>query len=350
MKKLNTISIDLAKSVFQVAIINHKGKILSNKKIARKKLMELIVNQPRSFIAMESCGSSNYWGRKFQLLGHEVKLISAQHVKPFVKSNKNDANDAIAIYEASHRPNMKFVSIKTLEQQDIQSIHRSRQRLIDTRTRLVSHARGILAEYGLIFKVGVTNLRNGLASLINDENESYSDETTEGLLLLVQDWYDELVSLDIAIEKKNLTIKAIARNSEQAKRLMQLEGIGVITATAMVASLGTQATEFKNGREMAAYLGLTPKQFSSGGKSKLSGISKRGDAYLRTLLVNGATSVIQALGTKTDPKSQWIHQLLCRMHKSKARVALANKMARICWVILAKGERYKPELASAIAI
>jgi transposase len=346
MEKFNTISIDLAKSVFQVAIINHKGKVLSNRKIARKKLMDLIANQPCSLIVMESCGSSNYWGRKFQELGHKVKLISAQHVKPFVKSNKNDANDAIAIYEASQRPKMKFVSIKTLEQQDIQSIHRSRQRLVDTRTGLVNHARGLLAEYGLVFKMGIASLREGLASIIN-ANESYSDEITHAITSLAQGWYEELIALDQAIDKINRTIKNIARQSEQAKRLMQIEGIGFITATAMVAALGTQSSEFKNGREMAAYLGLTPRQFSSGGKSKLRGISKRGDTYLRTLLVNGATSVINALGTKTDPKSQWVHQLLCRMHKSKARVALANKMARICWVILAKGKTYQPELASA---
>lgn len=346
MKKCNTISIDLAKTVFQVAIINATGKIVSNRKISRNKLLSLISRQVPSRIVMEACGSSNYWGRQFKAAGHEVLLIAGQHVKPFLKSNKNDANDAIAIYEASRRPNMKYVSIKTLEQQDIQSLHRSRQRLIDSRTSLANHARGILSEYGIIFNQGLSRLRKGFVTFLSGENSS--NDVTSMLMELTHEWYDELQTLDNAIEEKDKKIKQIARQSEQARRLMQVEGIGPITATAMVATLGQAATDFKNGREMAAFLGLTPRQYSSGGQAKLGKISKRGDTYLRTLLVNGATSVLNVVGKKHDPKSHWINQLLSRMHKNKVRIALANKMARIAWAILAKGENYKPELASSV--
>ncbi len=346
MKQSNTISIDLAKSVFQVVILNHNGKVLSNKKIQRAQLIPYITKQPASLIVMESCGGSNHWGRSFQALGHTPKLIAAQHVKPFVKTNKNDANDAVAIAEASRRPNMKFVAIKNLEQQDIQSIHRTRQRLIDSRTNLVNHARGLLAEYGLVYGIGVSRFRKALAHLTN--TTEYTGEMTAYLKELCCEWYKELLIVDKAIEKQDKKIKAISMSSDQAKRLMQIEGIGPVTATALVATLGTQAKEFNNGREMAAYLGLTPKQHSSGGKARLTGISQRGDSYLRTLLINGATSVINVVGKKNDPKSQWVNNLLCRMHQNKAKAALANKMVRIAWVILARGETYKPELASAM--
>jgi len=345
MKQSNTISIDLAKSVFQVAILNHNGKVLSNKKLQRAQLIPFITKQPASLIVMESCGGSNHWGRCFQALGHTPKLIAAQHVKPFVKTNKNDANDAVAIAEASHRPNMKFVAIKNVEQQDIQSIHRARQRLVDNRTGLVNHARGLLAEYGIVCGKGVSRFRKALAHLVN--TPEYTGEMTAYLKELCGEWYRELLIVDKTIDKQDKKIKIIAKSSDQANRLMQIEGIGPVTATAFVATLGTQAKAFKNGREMAAYLGLTPKQHSSGGKARLMGISKRGDSHLRTLLMNGATSVINVVGKKNDPKSQWVNNLLCRMHQNKAKVALANKMVRIAWVILAKGETYKPELASA---
>ena len=347
MKKFNTISIDLAKSVFQVAIINRAGKVFSNRQISRKKLQSFISRQGSSRIVMEACGSSNYWGRQFKSAGHEVLLIAGQHVKPFVKRNKNDANDAVAIYEASQRPNMRYVSIKTLEQQDIQSLHRTRQRLIDNRTNLTNHARGILAEYGITFNLGTARLRKGLVSVLSGENSN--QDITSMLIEMTQEWYEELLTLDKAIKEKDKKIAQIAKQSEQARRLMQVEGIGPITATAMVATLGQAASDFKNGRQMAAFLGLTPKQYSSGGQVKSGKISKRGDTYLRTLLVNGATSVLNVVGKKHDPKSHWIKQLLGRIHKNKVRIALANKMARIAWVILAKGENYKPELASAVS-
>lgn len=345
MKKCNTISIDLAKNVFQVAIINQAGKVLSNRQLSRKKLPLFINRQGPSRIVMEACSGSNYWGRQFHKAGHEVLLVAGQHVKPFIKRNKNDANDAIAIYEASQRPDMKYVSIKTLDEQDIQSLHRTRQRLIDSRTNLTNHARGILAEYGITFNQGITHLRKGLVAILNGEQTN--QEVTSLLMEMVYEWYEELKSLDESIKDKDKKLVQLARQSEQASRLMQIEGIGPVTATALVATFGKTASGFKNGREMAAFLGLTPKQFSSGGKVKLGSISKRGDTYLRTLLVNGATAVINFIHKKSDRKSHWLRQLLTRKHKNKVRIALANKMARIAWVILARGERYRPELACA---
>jgi len=345
MKKCNTISIELAKSVFQVAIINPRGKILSNKEMSRKRFLSFMANQKTSRIVMEACGSSNYWGRLFKEMGHEVLLVAAQHVKPFVKGNKNDANDAIAIYEASCRPKMRFVSIKSLEQQDIQAIHRVRQRLIDTRKGLMNHARGILAEYGIVFNVGISQLRAGFVSILCGDNSS--KEITSTLVELTKEWYDELSILDKEIAHKDKTIVKLARQSDATRRLMKVEGIGPVIATALVGSFGDKPTEFKNGRDMAAVLGLTPNQYSSGGKTNLGPITKRGDKYIRTLLVNGATSVINALGDKSDPKSQWLRKMLARKSDNKVRIALANKMARIAWAILAKNEDYKPELACA---
>jgi len=347
MKKCNTISIDLAKSVFQVAVINGYGKIVSNKEMPRKRIFSFIASQKPSRIVMEACGSSNYWGRLFRELDHEVLLVAAQHVTPFVKGNKNDANDAIAIYEASCRPNMRFVSIKSLEQQDIKSIHNVRQRLVNSRKNLMNHARGLLSEYGIIFNIGVSQLRKGLVSILSGDISS--KEITSTLIELTKEWYDELILLDKEITYKDKTIAKLARQSEAASRLMKVEGIGPVIATALVGNFGEKPTEFKNGRDMAAILGLTPNQHSSGGKAKLGAISKRGDKYLRTLLVNGATSVINTLGNKSDPKSQWLKKLLERKPANKVRIALANKMVRIAWVILARGETYKPELAACAA-
>ena len=256
MKKCNTISIDLAKSVFQVAIINPQGKILSNKEMSRKRFLSFMANQKTSRIVMEACGSSNYWGRLFNEMGHEVLLVAAQHVKPFVKGNKNDANDAIAIYEASCRPKMRFVSIKSLEQQDIQAIHRVRQRLIDTRKGLMNHARGILAEYGIVFNVGISQLRAGFVSILCGDNSS--KKITSTLVELTKEWYDELSILDKEIAHKDKTIVKLARQSDATRRLMKVEGIGPVIATALVGSFGDKPTEFKNGRDMAAVLGLPP--------------------------------------------------------------------------------------------
>jgi len=346
MKKSNTISIDLAKSVFQIAVINPQGKIVSNKPIKRHKLLKWIAQQPLSKIVMEACGSSNYWGRQFQEFEHQVKLIAAQHVKPFVKTNKNDAIDVIAIFEASDRPNMTFVGIKNLQEQDMQSILRVRKGLMDRKVKLMNQARGLLAEYGVIFPTGAARLKAGFMALMSGENQT--QDVTSCLIGLVEEWYQELIALESAIDKKDKTIQQMTRQSEVAQRLMKIEGIGPLTAMTMISTVGSQATEFKNGRAMAAFLGLTPKQHSSGGKTKLGRISRHGDKHLRTLLVNGATSVMKVVEKKTDPKSQWVKKLGQRMHKNKAKLALANKMARIAWVILARGETYKPQLASTV--
>jgi len=241
---------------------------------------------------------------------------------------------------------MRFVSIKSLEQQDIQSVHRVRQRLVDVRKGLMNHARGILAEYGIIFNKGASKLREGLVSILSGDNSS--NEITSSLVELTKEWYDEFIILDKELAHKDKTIISLARQSDTTSRLMKVEGIGPVIATALVGNFGNKASEFKNGRDMAAVLGLTPNQHSSGGKAKLGAITKRGDKYIRTLLVNGATSVLNTLGNKSDPKSQWLRKMLARKPDNKVRIALANKMVRIAWAILAKGEDYKPELACAV--
>ncbi len=338
MKEVSVMGIDLAKNIFQLHGASQNGKTVLKKKLSRQQLILFMANLPKCTVAMEACSGSHSWGRKFNEMGHEVKLISPQFVKPFVKSNKNDANDAEAIVEAAVRPNMRFVAVKTIQQQDALCLHRVRERLVRNRTALANETRGLLHEYGLVIPQGINNLRNKLPDLIEAAESQLSNEARE----LFNGLYDELCDSDENIKIYEDKIKQQAKASEACKKILEIPGVGPITATAIVASVGN-ANLFKNGRQLSAWLGLVPRQNSSGGKEKLLGISKRGDSYVRKLLIHGARAVL--LKTKNnnsdDKRMKWLKELVARRGFNKACVALANKNARVIWKLLATDEVYK---------
>ena len=287
---------------------------------------------------MEACGSAHYWARELQKLGHTVKLMAPQFVKPYVKSNKNDANDAEAICEAVARPTMRFVAVKTIAQQDIQAIHRVRSELVSHRTAKVNQIRGLLAEYGLAVGRRIEVLRTALPLLLEDAENGL----TLDFRILLDELRQDLINLDERVQVMDKKIKTLANSHGEAKRLLAIPGIGPITATAIISAIGN-GKQFKRGRDFAAWLGLTPRQYSSGGKERLLGISKRGDSYLRTLLIQGARAVLRVVGQKDDPRSRWLQNLCSRRNKNIAAVALANKNARIIWALLTKETDFLPD-------
>jgi transposase len=333
---ITTLGIDIAKSVFHLHGTNKQGKLELKKRLRRNQLLAFMQNLPPCLVGMEACGGAHYWARKFQEYGHRVKLIAPQYVKPYVKTNKNDYNDAEAINEAVDRPTMRFVGIKALWQQDIQTLHRARSRLMQMRSSLSSHTRGLLMEYGIVIPKQIGQLRQGLPLILADAE----NELSPNIRALVAGLYEELQGLDRLINEKDKQVLAIHRESELSQRLGEIEGVGPLTATAFVSAVG-DAKMFKRGRDCSAWLGLVPRQYSTGGKTILGSISKRGDRYLRTNLIHGARSVISKADNKTDARSRWIQQLKSRVGMNKACVALANKNARILWALMASGERYR---------
>ncbi len=341
--KITTIGLDIAKTIFHFFAVNKKGKMVKKKQLKRKQLLNYFAQLEPCLIAMEACGSANYWARELQALGHEVKLIAPQYVKPYVKGNKNDYNDAEAIAEAAQRPRMRFVPIKSIEQQDVQNLHRQRERVKKARTALVNQVRGLLAEYGIIMHKGISAVRKGLPDILEDAE---NDLTVSGRCLF-KELHDELLDLDDRfkeIEKKIATSNA---DNEVCQRLDEILGVGPITASAAYAAAG-EGKGFVNGRHFSAWIGLVPGQHSTGGKPTLLGISKRGNAYLRTMFIHGARSVLRHSANKTDNFSLWAQALHKRRGHNKACVAVANKMARIAWVIMAKGENYRPAMNELI--
>jgi transposase len=337
--EVTALGIDLAKSVFQLHGVDRQGKTTLRKKLSRGQLLTFVANLPRCQIGMEACGSSSYWAREFRKLGHEVRLISPQFVRPYVKSNKNDAADAEAICEALLRPNMRFVSPKSIEQQDIQSLHRVRSRLVAARTALVNEARGLLAEYGVVLPKTVGQFRDNIAPAI--EQAFNRDQVTAMSRETFEDLREELQELDKRIEHYDEKLRSVYRAHPICQRLAKMPGVGPVTATALLAAVG-DAAAFKNGRQFAAWLGLVPKQHSSGGKDKLLGISKRGDVYLRTLLIHGARTVVRWRDeAPQDRQGQWLNALIERRGLNRATVALANKNARRMWVLMARNEEYR---------
>lgn len=333
---ITVLGIDLAKNVFQLHGVDKTGKVVLRKTISRLKLAEYIQKLSPCLIGMEACGSSHYWARKFQSYGHEVKLMNPQFVKPYVKTNKSDRNDAEAICEAVTRPNMRFVAIKNVEQQDIQSLHRIREGYIQRRTALANQIRGLLAEYGIIVAQGINVLRKALPFIVEDAENNLTMLSRE----FFSNLYQQLIEVDKQVKNYTSKLEQFCARSEVCQRISEMPGIGTISATAIVASVG-DARIFKNGRQMSAWLGLVPRQRSSGGKQMLLGISKRGDIYVRKLFIHGARSVIRRIKNKEDKQSQWIKQIVERRGKNKAAVALANKNARVIWALMANESKYQ---------
>ncbi|MDX4953619.1 IS110 family RNA-guided transposase [Delftia acidovorans] len=332
--KITTVGSDLAKNFFQVHGVDEHCKVVLRKQLRRDQLAAFVANLPPCLIGMEACGSAHHWARKLQGMGHTVKLMAPQFVKPYVKTNKNDAADAEAICEAVARPNMRFVPIKNIEQQAVLALHRVRQGFVKARTAQANQIRGLLGEFGLIIPQGIGYIATRVPELIEDA----SNELPGGFRLLVERLLDHLKELDRQVEELEARIQAWHRASELSCKLAQVPGIGPLPASALVASLG-DAKNFTGGRQVAAWLGLVPSQHSSGGKPNLLGMSKRGDTYLRTLLIHGARSVIYRAGQKVESCS-WINGVVNRRNKNVAAVALANKNARIVWALLAHDRRY----------
>ena len=344
MNKLSRIGIDLAKNVFQLHGVDRYDKTIWRRQLKRDNWLHVLQQKadPGCVIGMEACTGAHHWARQLQARGFTVKLVAPQFVKPYIKSNKNDANDAEAICEAISRPSMRFVTIKTTQQQDIQAAHRIRSELIGQRTAKGNQIRGLVAEYGLVAPRQLTQLRRALPCWLEDAENELSDQFRR----LLSGLWDDLKTLDQRVSELDAEINLIAKNDPVAKRLQQLRGVGPMIATALLAAVGN-AEHFANGRQMAASFGLTPKQHSSGGKDRLLGISKRGNAYLRSLLIHGARSTVYAAKHKEDRLSQWVKSIAERRHPNIAAVALANKTARIAWAMLTKGTNYTPDLMRA---
>ncbi len=337
---ITVLGIDLAKQSFQLHGVNAEGKVVLKKKLSRKQISAFVANLPVCLIGLEACGGSHHWVRIFTEMGHTVRMMAPQFVKPYVKSNKNDAVDAEAICEAVQRPNMRFVPAKSIEQQDIQSIHRIRSQLVARRTAQANQIRGLLMEYGIIIPQGIKCIRKNLPDILEDGENRLTDIFREHLSAL----YDEMVHLDERVETLEKSLKTICNQNEDCKRLLTIPGIGLMTATAMIAAIGDIGA-FKSARELAAWLGLVPRQHSTGGKPTLLGISKRGDSYIRTLLIHGGRSVVRCAHKHQDKRSQWIGEVEQRRGKNITAVAVANKNARIAWALLTKKEDYQAKAA-----
>lgn len=329
------IGMDISKLYFQVHGADRNGKSTIKKKLYRSEVLTFFGQLSRCVVAMEACGGAHYWAREIRSLGHEVKLIAPQFVKPYVKSNKNDRADAEAISEAASRPEMRFVGIKEIEQQDIQAVHRVRERLVSARTALSNELRGLLGEYGIIVPKGIKRLRLELSEIL----ERNQGQLTSMALSTFNDLREELSHLDEQVKKYDKRIEQIHEAHPVCQRLSTIPGIGPVVATAIVSAVGNPHC-FKNGRQFSAFLGLVPRQNSTGGKDRLLGISKRGDVYLRKLLVHGARSVLIHASKKTDKRSAWLLDLQKRRGTNRSIVALANKNARVIWALLVRDTRY----------
>lgn len=339
--KITTIGIDLAKEVFQVHGVDGRGKAVLRKQLKRKDMAKFFANLEPCLIGMEACGSAHHWARKLGEYGHTVKLMAPQFVKPYVKTNKNDVADAEAICEAVSRPNMRFVPVKNVEQQAVLSVHRARQGFVKARTAQGNQIRGLLSEFGIVIPKGIEAIAKRIPEILED-GENGLPGTMRRLLERLA---DNLKEMDRQEKELDAQIRAWHNENEASRKLAEIPGIGPITASALVASVG-DAGEFKSSRQMAAWLGLVPRQSSTGGKQTLLGISKRGDTYLRTLLIHGARSVIRFAEKKAEPDS-WLRKLMVRRNKNVAAVALANKNARIVWALLAKDRMFRPDYTPA---
>lgn len=336
------ISIDLAKNVFQLCALDTNNKVLFNRSIKRAKLMDTLRSFEPSVVCMEACASANYWGRHCQALGHEVKIIPAQHVKAFVRGGKTDRNDALAIAEAAQRPKLHCLSPKSVEQQDIQAVLRVRSRLVRQRTAVANQLRGVAREYGVNFAMGYRTLLGQVADALEDASNELSAVARHIIASLV----DELHGLNTRIEQAKHQLLELTAHNEASQRLQSAPGFGPLVAGTLLGAVGN-ASQFKNGRQLAAWVGLVPRRHGTGGKVTLYGITKAGDRELRTMLVHGARAVVTWAHRRDDALGRWVTQLKARVGVHKAIVAMANKMARIAWAILTKGDSFDIDKAFA---
>lgn len=333
MEKVTTVGLDIAKSVFSVHGVDGQGRTVLRKTVRRDKLMELIAALPPCLIGMEACGGAHQWARKFQRYGHRIGIMMARFVAPYRKSSKNDGNDAEAICEAVGRPNMRFVPVKSAEQQAILSLHRVRQGYVEQRTATINRIRGLLAEFGMVLPQRAAEVRRA-AVVLAEQLPTLAREA-------ITDLRAHLTYLDARIDHYELQLTSLNRECEPARRIMTIPGIGPLTASAITASVAS-GHEFSNGRQFAAWLGLVPRQHSTGGKTRLGRITKRGDAYLRTLLMLGARAVLQSATHKSDRLSRWAVALRERRGYHRAIIAIAAKNARIIWAMLANERSFVP--------
>jgi transposase len=334
VKKVTAVGLDLAKAVFQVHGADEDGRAVLRKTLRRGKVLEFFSQLPACVVGMEACSGAHHWARKLLQMGHQVRLIAPQYVKPYVKTNKTDSADAEAICEAMQRPGMRFVPVKTEEQQAILSVHRARQGFVDARTATANHIRGLLAEYGIVLPKGIKKLAQVREALIDEKLPCTFRQVIELQLYHLRELEDRIEELERQLERWH-------QGNEASQRLLAIPGVGVITATAVVATVG-DAKQFRNSRDMAVWLGLTPRQHSTGGKPRLLGISKRGAVYLRKLMVHGAGAVLRHAEGRPGASLAWHVQLMRRRHKNIAAVALAHKNARTMWALLAHEQVYDP--------
>ncbi|MEE8238260.1 MAG: IS110 family transposase [Gammaproteobacteria bacterium] len=340
--KINRVGVDLAKNVFQLHGVDGCGGGIWKRQLQRSNWLRVLMEQIDTDceIGMEACGGAHHWARELKSRGYQVKLIPPQFVKPYVKGHKNDATDAAAVCEAMSRADMSYVAVKTVEQQDIQAVHRVRASVIGQRTAAGNQIRGLVAEYGLVAPKQLGPLRRAIPDWLEDAENGL---TTRFRTLLHGLW-EELLRLDQRIEVLDKEVKLIAETHVDAKRLMQLRGVGPLVATALVARFG-DASHFKRGRQAAASIGLTPRHHGTGGKNRIYGLSKQGDRYLRSILIHGARAVVSQAKQRDDRLSLWVTDLKERSHMNVAAVALANKTVRVAWSMLKDGTDYDPELA-----
>jgi transposase len=345
MNEITLIGIDLAKNIFRINCLDKNGKRVMNKNLHRESVIQFFAPLAECTVAMEACASAHYWGRTIESLGHTVKLIHPRYVTPYRLGDKNDANDAAAICAAAQRPDMRFVRLRSQRQSDVQALHRVREGLVTEKTATLNRIRALLAENGIVIKQGPASVFTLLPTIMDDAENDLSGIMRQ----LLRSQYVHLLDIRNQLTELEEMLKSLVAEEEVYKRLMQIPGVGLITATLLGSELGNGAA-FRNGRCFAASLGLVPRQYSSGGKNTLLGISKRGNRYLRTLLIHCARSILRSLGLGKTPfgggaLDQWIRNLLERRGKNKTAVALAAKLARVAWAMLAKGTNFEKAFA-----
>jgi transposase len=342
--QIRSVGIDLGKTVFHLVALGAAGTVLVRRKFSQRQLLTYTANMPTSLIGLEACSGAHFLGRELRKQGHDVRLIAAQFVKPFVKSNKNDFVDAEAIAEAVERKNMRFVPIKTDDQLDLQAIHRVRDRLIARRTAVINQLRAFLLERGMTYAKTPAKLRIEIPGVL----ENADNGLTPLMRNLIDVLWGEWKSVEQQIKGLSDELERIASSDAGCTRIQQIPGIGPIVATAIVAAIGNGAA-FRKGREFSAWLGIVPRQHSTGGKARLLGISKRGNTYLRKILIHGARAAVLRIKRDRVPIGAWMDGLEARAHRNILIVAMANKMARIAWGVLSSGEEYRPYTAETAA-